>query len=119
MPFMTSKRRIDKTLINTLSKLARQEKKVKAFKSRTRVKGKLVKKGKTKKGSIKLIIQKDDDKYNFVVVKTHKENYSLAEKLQVGSFVSAVGVSKFRAVICTQLKQLHKMDESRQTTLIS
>ena len=112
---MTNK--IDRTLINRISELARKEKKEKEFKSRIRVKGKIIKKGKTKKGSIKLIIQKDDDKYNFVVIKTHKENYALAEKLEVGSFVSVVGISKFRAIICTQLKQLHKMDESRQTVL--
>ena len=111
------KNKIDRTLINTLSKLASQEKKVKAFKSRVRVKGKLIKKGKTKKGSIKLIVQKADDKYNFVVTKTHKENFTLAERLEEGSFVSVVGISKFRAIICTQLKQLDKMDESRQTTL--
>ena len=111
------KNKIDRTLINTLSKLASQEKKVKAFKSRVRVKGKLIKKGKTKKGNIKLIVQKDDDKYNFIVIKTHKENFTLAEQLKVGSFVSVVGISKFRAIICTQLKQLHKMDESRQTIL--
>ena len=97
--------------------MAKQEKKIKAFKSRVRVKGKIIRKGKTKKGSIKLIIQKDDDKYNFIVIKTHKENYALAEKLAVGSFVSVVGINKFRAIICTQLKQLHKFDESRQTTL--
>lgn len=100
------------TLINRISELARKEKKVKEFKSRIRIKGKII-----KKGSIKLIVQKDDDKYNFVVIKTHKENYALAKKLEVGSFVSVVGISKFRAIICTQLKQLHKMDESRQTVL--
>ena len=111
------KNQIDRTLINRISELARKEKKEKEFKSRIRVKGKIIKKGKTKKGSIKLIIQKDDDKYNFVVIKAHKENFALAEKLEVGSFVSVVGISKFRAIICTQLKQLHKMDESRQTIL--
>ena len=111
------KNQIDRTLINTISELARKEKKINEFKSRIRVKGKIIKKGKTKKGSIKLIVQKADDKYNFVVIKTHKENYALAEKLEVGSFVSVVGISKFRAIICTQLKQLHKMDESRQTIL--
>ncbi|MCK4669829.1 MAG: hypothetical protein KAT43_01405 [Nanoarchaeota archaeon] len=108
---------MDKTLKNIISALAKQEKKVKEFKSRTRVKGKIVKKGKTKKGSIKLIVQKGDDKYYFVVVKAHKENYALAEMLDVGSFVSVAGKSKFRAIICTQLKQLHKVDESRQTML--
>ena len=112
---MTNK--IDRTLINRISELARKEKKIKEFKSRVRVKGKIIKKGKTKKGSIKLIVQKADDKYNFVVIKTHKENFALAERLEVGSFVSVAGISKFRVIICTQLKQLRKMDESRQTIL--
>ena len=111
------KNQMDRTLINTISELARKEKKINEFKSRIRVKGKIVKKGKTKKGSIKLIVQKADDKYNFVVIKAHKENFALAERLEVGSFVSVVGISKFRAIICTQLKQLHKMDESRQAEL--
>ncbi len=111
------KNQMDRTLINTISELARKEKKINEFKSRIRVKGKIVKKGKTKKGSIKLIVQKADDKYNFVVIKAHKENFALAERLEVGSFVSVVGISKFRAIICTQLKQLHKMDESRQAVL--
>ena len=111
------KNQIDRTLINTISELARKEKKIKEFKSRVRVKGKIIRKGKTKKGSIKLIVQKDDDRYNFIVIKAHKENYALAEKLAVDSFVSVVGINKFRVIICTQLKQLHKIDESRQTTL--
>lgn len=108
---------IDTTLINTLKTLAQKEKKIKGFKSRIRIKGKLIKKGKTKKGSIKLIIQKDKDKYNFIVIKTHKKNFALAEKLKEGSFISIVGISRFRAIICTQLKQLPKMDESKQTLL--
>jgi len=94
------KNQIDRTLINTISELARKEKKIKEFKSRVRVKGKLIKKGKTKKGSIKLFIQKDDDKYNFVVIKTHKENFNLAEQLKVGSFVSAVGINKKDRGLC-------------------
>jgi hypothetical protein len=108
---------MDRTLINRISELARREKKIRGFKSRVRVKGKIIKKGKTKKGSIKLIVQKSDDTYNFVVIKTHKENFALAERLEVGSFVSVVGIRKLRAIICTQLKQLPKMDESRQTML--
>src|SRR3989339_1998108 len=108
---------IDATLINTLKVLAQKEKKIKEFKSRVRIKGKIIKKGKTKKGSIKLIVQKADDKYNFVVIKTHKENFALAERLEVGSFVSVAGISKFRGIIFTQLKQISKMGERREKIL--
>ena len=111
------KNQIDRTLINKLSELARKERKAKEFKRRVRVKGRIVKKGKTRKGSIKLIIQNADEKYNFIIVKTHKEKYALAERLKAGSYVAAVVISKFRAIICTQLKQLQNVDESRQTVL--
>ena len=109
---------MDTRLIDTLHEMAKQEKKVKEFIRRIRVKGKIIKKGKTKKGSIKLIIQKGEDKYNFVIIKTHKDNYTLAEKLEVGSFVSVVGISKFRAIICTQLKQIQGVDESVQSIFL-
>ena len=76
-----------------------------------------LKRERLRKEALKLIVQKDDNKYNFVVIKAHKEDFALAERLEVSSFVSVVGIIKFRAIICTQLKQLHKMDESRQTML--
>ncbi len=110
------KNQIDETLIHKLSELARKERKTKEFKGRVRVKGKIIKKGKTKKENIRLTVKKGEDKYNFVVVKTHKENYALAEKLKAGDCVSAVGINRFRAIICTQLKQIKQADESRQTT---
>lgn len=112
------KNKIDRVLINKLSELACKEKKITEFKKRVRIKGKIIKKGKTKKGSIKLIVQKADNKYNFIVIKAHKENYALAEKLEAGEYVSVVGINKFRVIICTQLKQIRKIDESMQTTLL-
>ncbi|HZX44955.1 MAG TPA: hypothetical protein VFF28_04700 [Candidatus Nanoarchaeia archaeon] len=108
---------IDKTLINTLSKLAKGEKKIKGFRNRARVKGQIVNKGKTKNGNIRLKLKKGEDIYNFVVIKSHKERFGLAQKLKVGDLVSAQGVSRFRAVICTQLKQIKNIDESKQVQL--
>jgi histidinol-phosphate/aromatic aminotransferase/cobyric acid decarboxylase-like protein len=99
------------------SEMARKEKKVKEFKRRVRAKGKIVKKGLTKNGNIKLIIKKADDKYNFIVIKTHKERFELAENLKVGDYVSAQGVNRFRAIICTQLKKIRKIDETKQIKL--
>ena len=109
--------KIDKTMLNTLSALARKEKKVKGFKRRVRVRGKVVKKGLTKKGNIRLVVQKGEDKYGFVIVKSHKDDYALAEKLAEGSLVYAEGINKFRAIICTKLKRISRIDESEQTTL--
>ena len=109
--------KIDRTLLNTLSVLAKKEKKGKGFQRRVRVRGKVIKKGLTKKGNIRLVVQKDEDRYGFVVIKTHKVNFALAEKLSEGSLIYAEGINKFRAIICTRLKQISKVDESEQTTL--
>ena len=110
--------KIDKTLLKTLSALASKEKKVKEFKRRVRVKGELAEKGFTKNGNIRLVVQKGEDRYKFVVIKSHKADFALAEKLSKGSFVSAEGINKFRAVICTKLKRIQKVDESEQKTLV-
>ncbi len=109
--------KIDKTLINTLSALARKEKKGKEFKRRVRVKGKVVKKGLTKKCNVRLVVQKGENKYSFVIIKSHKERYALAETLTNGSLVSIEGINKFRVVICTKLKKINRVDSSTQATL--
>ena len=110
--------KIDKTLLNTLSVLARKEKKSKEFSRRIRVKGKVIDKGLTKNGNVKLVIQKGEDKYGFVIIKSHKERDALAEKLTKGSLVSAEGINKFRTIICTKLRKISRVDESEQRTLI-
>lgn len=109
---------IDKTLINKLTELANKEKKIKEFKKHLRVKGKVIAKGVTKKGNITLTVKKDEDGFKFTVLKSHKESFALAEKLAVGKSVSAMGIPKFRMIICTKLKVLDKgIDESRQRKL--
>ena len=108
---------IDTTLIDTLKALAHKEKLGKEFSRRIRVKGKIIDKGLTKNGNIKLVVQRGEDKYGFVIIKSHKERYALAEKLTEGSLVSVEGINKFRAVICTKLKRISRIDESGQTTL--
>ena len=99
---------IDRTLIDKLTEMANKEKKIKEFKKRLRVKGKVAAKGTTKKGNITLTIEKNDERYKFTILKSHKERYDLAEKLQEGRSVSAEGIPKFRVVICTRLKLLEK-----------
>ena len=109
---------IDTTLIDRLTVLVNKEKKIKEFKRRLRIKGKVVGKGTTKKGNITLKIKKDDNDYKFTVLKSHKESFALAEKMAVGKSVSAHGIPKFRMIICTRLKVLDKgIDESKQRKL--
>jgi DNA polymerase II small subunit/DNA polymerase delta subunit B len=110
---------IDRTLINKLTEMAKKEKKIKEFKKRLRVKGKIVKKRKTKKGNITLQVKEKEEEFKFIVLKSHKESFALAEKLAVGKSVSVHGIPKFRMIICTKLKALDKgIDESKQKKLI-
>ena len=109
---------IDTTLIDRLTVLANKEKKIKEFKRRLRIKGKITEKGTTKKGNITLKVKKDDNEYIFTVLKSHKERFTLAEKLKINHGVSAEGIPKFRMVICTRLKALEKgIQEGKQTKL--
>ena len=99
---------IDTTLIDRLTVLANKEKKIKEFKRRLRIKGKITEKGTTKKGNITLKVKKDDNEYKFTVLKSHKERFALAEKLKMNNSVSVEGISKFKMIICTRLKALEK-----------
>jgi len=99
---------INTTLLDALKTLADKEKKVKEYKRRIRVKGRIIAKGKTKKGNITLKIEKEGEGCNFTVIKSHKERYALAEKLQIGRSVSIEGIPKFRIIICTRLKAADK-----------
>ena len=100
---------IDTTLIKTLEALAKTEKKVKEYKRRIRMRGKIVGKGVTKNCNISLKVEKEGENCSFTVLKSHRERFALAEKLEVGKSVSIAGIPKFRTVICTFLKPLEKV----------
>ena len=107
---------IDTTLIDRLTVLPNKEKKIKEFKRRLRVKGKVIEKGTTKKGNITLKVKKDDAEYKFTVLKSHKERFTLSEKLKLNNSISIEGIPKFRMIICTRLKALEKgIQEGKQT----
>jgi len=109
---------IDTTLIDKLTEMANKEKKIKEFKKRLRIKGKVLAKGETKKGNITLTIRKGEDEFKFTVLKSHKESFALAERLSIGKSVSVHGIPKFRMIICTRLKVVEKgIDESKQKKL--
>ncbi len=109
---------IDTTLIDTVKELVKKEKKINEFKRRLRIKGRILAKETSKKGNIRIIIKKDDKEYKFTVLKTHKECFSLAEKLQIGRSVSIEGIPTFRTRICTRLTPLNKgLAEGKQTRL--
>ncbi len=109
---------IDTTLIDRLIVLANKEKKLKEYKRRLRVKGKVTNKGTTKKGNITLKVKKDDNEYKFTVLQSHKERFALADKLTTGKSVSIEGIPKFRMIICTRLKAREKgISEGKQTKL--
>ena len=111
---------MDRTLINLVTQLANQERKIKEYKSRIRIKGTISAKGVTKNGNIRLTVKKEDYEIRFIVLKAHKESFHLAERLSIGRSVSVVGIRKrLRMIICTQLKVLDKgIDHSKQMTLM-
>ncbi len=109
--------KIDTTLIDTLKILAKKEKIAKIFKRRMRTKGKVVGKTITKNGNITLKIEKDGESFSYTVIKSHKERFALAEKLQTGEMVAAEGIPKFRIIICTRLKILDNAKEGKQEKL--
>jgi len=110
---------IDKTLINKLTELANKEKKLKEYKRRARIKGKMTEKGITKNGNITLVIKKGEDTLKFTVLKSHKERFALAEKLKVGQSISLEGIPKLRMILCTRLKAIEKgILEGKQTKLV-
>lgn len=100
--------RIDTTLLDKIRILADKERKIKEYKRRLRLKGKVMAKGMTKNGNISLTIGKDEDAYKFTVLKSHKERYALAEKIKIGKGVSIEGIPKFRMIICSRLKIIDK-----------
>ena len=109
---------IDTTLIDAITVLANKEKKIKEFKRRLRIKGKITAKGITKKGNITLKVGKEGEECTFTIIKSHKERYALAEKLEIGKSVSVEGIPKFRITICTRLKSLEKStSDGKQTRL--
>lgn len=78
---------IDPTLINQLEAMAKKEKIAKSFSRRLRVKGILIAKSETKKGNLRITVRKEDNESRLIIPKTHKERYSLASKLPIGSKV--------------------------------
>ena len=106
--FMKNLKMIDTTLIDHLTVLANKEKKIKGYKRRLRIKGKVVDKGITINGNITLTIKKDEEEYKITVLKSHQERFALAKRLSDGESISVEGIPKFRMIICTRLKALEK-----------
>jgi hypothetical protein len=99
---------IDTTLIDTLTRLAEKENKVKEYRRRLRVKGEVSFKGMTKSGNLTLTVREKGEEYKYTILRSHKDRHALAEKIPLGRHVSIEGIPKFRYVICTRLKALDK-----------
>jgi len=104
-------------LIEILKEMSKKEKKLKEYKRRIHAKGEIIEKKKTDNGNIKIKIQQGEDKFNFIVIKSHKERFELANKLQKGEYISITGIPKFRYLLSTRLKKIKKIDKSVQQKL--
>ena len=68
--------------------------------------------------NIKLEVKRGDDEFDFIILKSHKETFALANKLTINRSVYAEGISNLRMTICTKLKTLDKgADDSKQVKL--
>ena len=78
----------DDTLLKTLDKLVQKEKLAKHFSRWLRVKGILIAKSETKKGNLRITVQKGENESRLIIPKTYKERFTLASKLPIGSKVA-------------------------------
>lgn len=99
---------IDTRLITALKTLAEKEKKIKEYKKRLRIKGRVGTLHPTKRGNVMLTVKKDKEDYAFTILKSHKERFALANRLHEGNSISIEGITKRRYTICTRLKILEK-----------
>ncbi len=107
----------DNTLLKTLDKLVKKEKLAKHFRSRLRVQGTLITKAQTKKGNLRITVQKGENEYRLIIPKTHKERFALATKLPLNSNVSVEGIKSKFMIICAKIKAVETIDESKQKNL--
>ncbi|HLD87154.1 MAG TPA: hypothetical protein VJB12_03740 [Candidatus Nanoarchaeia archaeon] len=109
---------IDTTLIDRLTVLAAKENKINEYRKRLRVKGEISKKSVTKKGNLLLRVKEEGEEYRFTILKSHKESFSLAQKVQIGRPISIVGIPKLGMAVCTKLKTLTKgIEKGKQKKL--
>ena len=74
---------MDTRLQKIVGEMAKKEKNLKLYKSRRHVKGEVIKKSKTKSGNIKLRVLCENNKYTFIVIKSHKDRFALAEEYPI------------------------------------
>ena len=110
---------IDKSLMNVLDSMVKEEKKKKGFLKMQRMKGKLAEKSLTKNGNLKLTVKRDKEELSFIVLKSHKDKFTLAKRMKIGNSIFIEGIPKLFMIICTKLRYLEKsIDDSMQTKLI-
>ena len=104
---------MDNTLQNILKKMAVKEKKINEYKKRVHAKGEVIEKKMTKNGNMRIVVEG----CKFIVMKSHKEKFKLAQGLSKGDLVYVSGIKKLRYVLCTRLKKIYHIDKSVQQRL--
>jgi len=99
----------DDTLLKILEKEVEKEK----WKKKARIKGIVVNKRFTKKGSIMLTIRARKLEYDVVVPQHRKEEFEVAQNIREKDFVSIIGEKAINVIFCERIKLLNK-DFSKQ-----
>ena len=100
-----SNQNFDDRLLNILEKEVLKEK----WKKKSKIKGIVVNKKVTKKGSFMFTIKTKKSKYGVVVPIHRKEEFELAKNIQEGDIIRAVGDKQISGIIfCDRIEKLSK-----------
>lgn len=99
----------DDTLLRILEKEVEKEK----WSKKARIKGTVINKRFTRKGSIMLTIRAKKYEYDIVVPKHREIEFEVAQHIKEKDFVSIIGEKAINVVFCERIELLNK-DSSKQ-----
>ena len=94
----------DDRLIRILEKEVIKER----WRKKLRIKGVVTKKRITRKGSFMFTVRTSKSEHDIVVPKHRKKEFELAEKINAGDSIKAIGDKNISFVFCDRLEKLHK-----------
>jgi len=94
----------DPTLINILKKEVEREKWI----NKLRIKGVVIKKRITRKGSFMFTVKTRKSEYDIVVPKFRKKEFEIAESINEGDSIKATGDKSIGVIFCDRIEKLGK-----------
>ena len=98
----------NQTFDNTLIKLLERETLIEKWKKKPRIKGEVIRKKITKKGSFMFTIKTTKLDYDIVVPKHRKNEFELAKNIHKGDFIKVTGERNMDVIFCDRIQKLSK-----------